>query len=98
MGKRLTDEEIGRFRRDGVIFPIRVFSEAEIATRREWLEAIEKSRAGRLPPSLNAKIHLLVPWLWEIVHHSTILDAVEDLLGPDLLCFGTSFISKTGAD
>ncbi len=96
MGKRLNEAEIDRFRRDGVVFPVRVFSDAEIAAMRAALEAIEASRAGRIPPAQNAKIHLLVPWLWEVVHHPAIVDAVEDVLGPDLLCWGTSFIIKNG--
>lgn len=96
MGKHLSEEQIASFRRDGVVFPLRVFTTAEAQAQRAALEAIEASRAGRLPPAMNAKPHLLVPWLWEIVHHPAILDAVEDLLGPDLLCFGTSFIIKNG--
>lgn len=98
MGKRLTDTQLAAFQRDGVIFPVRVLGTAEAQLRRQWLEKIEEQRAGRIPPSLNAKIHLLLPWLWELVHHPTILDAVEDLLGPDLLCFGTSFIIKNPQD
>ncbi|MCB4768486.1 phytanoyl-CoA dioxygenase family protein [Ancylobacter sp. Lp-2] len=96
MGKRLTDAEIETFHRDGVVFPVRVFSEEEMAGKLAALEAIEASRAGRLPPSMNAKPHLLLPWLWDIVHHPALLDAVEDVLGPDLLCWGTSFIAKNG--
>lgn len=96
MGKRLTEAEIERFRADGVVFPVRMFSEPEMAEKLTALEAVEASRAGRIPPFLNAKIHLLAPWLWDIVHHPSILDAVEDLLGPDLLCWGTSFIIKNG--
>ncbi|WP_439597761.1 phytanoyl-CoA dioxygenase family protein [Falsiroseomonas sp.] len=96
MGRHLNETQIADFRRDGVVFPLRVFTEAEAAAQRAALEAIEASRAGRLPPSMNAKPHLLVPWLWDLVHHAPILDAVEDLLGPDLLCFGSSFIIKNG--
>lgn len=96
MGGGLSEAQVTTFRRDGVVFPLRVFTAAEAEAHRTALEAIEASRAGRLPPAMNAKPHLLVPWIWEIVHHAPILDAVEDLLGPDLLCFGSSFIIKNG--
>ncbi|WBV44035.1 phytanoyl-CoA dioxygenase family protein [Pseudoroseomonas cervicalis] len=96
MGQRLSGEQIATFQRDGVVFPLRILSAAEAAEHRAALEAVEASRAGRLPPAMNAKPHLLLPWLWQLVHHPAILDAVEDLLGPDLLCFGTSFIIKNG--
>ncbi|HVZ10026.1 phytanoyl-CoA dioxygenase family protein [Rhodopila sp.] len=98
MGKRLSETEITAFHRDGMLFPLRVLTPEAAAERRQWLEAMEAERAGRIPPSLNAKIHLLVPWLWELVHHPAILDPVEDLLGPDLLCWGTSFIIKNARD
>jgi non-haem Fe2+, alpha-ketoglutarate-dependent halogenase len=98
MGKCLTREQIERFDSDGVVFPVRVCAADDMAMRMSWLREIEARRAGRLPPALNAKAHLLVPWLWDLVHDPAIVDAVEDLLGPDLLCWGTSFISKNGPD
>ena len=94
MPKRLTEAEIARFRADGLLFPLRALPETEIAERRAALEALEAARAGRIPPTLNAKIHLLLPWAWSLVHASAIVDPVEDLLGPDILCWGTSFIIK----
>jgi non-haem Fe2+, alpha-ketoglutarate-dependent halogenase len=98
MGKRLSAAEVERFTSDGVLFPIRAYAADQTAMRLAWLEEIEASRAGRLPPAFNAKPHLLVPWLWDMVHDPAIVDPVEDLLGPDLLCWGTSFISKQGMD
>ncbi|MFP5432470.1 MAG: phytanoyl-CoA dioxygenase, partial [Alphaproteobacteria bacterium] len=62
MGKGLTDAQIDAFRRDGVVFPVRLYPQTEAAQFRSALEAIEASRAGRLPPALNAKPHLLIPW------------------------------------
>ena len=61
MTKRLTDAEIARFREDGLLFPLRALPEEKIAEHRAALEAIEAGRAGRIPPTLNAKIHLLLP-------------------------------------
>ncbi len=98
MGKRLTAEQVKVFDRDGFVFPVRAYSSVAMALRMEWLLQIKSRRAGRLPPSLNAKAHLLVPWLWDMVHEPAIVDTAEDLLGPDLLCLGTSFIAKSGLD
>lgn len=98
MGLRLAPAEIARYHAEGALHPVRVLDEEAAAGCLALLEAEEARRAGRLPPSLNAKAHLLLPWLWDLVHHPAIVDAVEDLLGPDLLCFGTSFISKSGRD
>ena len=35
----------------------------------------------------NFKPHLLFPWVDEIVHAPEVLDAVEDLIGPDIRLF-----------
>ena len=98
MGKRLSQDQIDRFSREGYLFPLKALETQEAADGLARLEALEAARAGRLPPLFNAKPHLLAPWLWDIVHDPRIVDCVEDLLGPDLLCLGTSFISKRPMD
>lgn len=96
--RALTAGHVERFRRDGIVFPVPAIGADEAGEVLRKLEALEAARAGRLPPSQNANPHLLLPWLWDIVHDRRIVDAVEDLLGPDLLCWGTSFVNKKPAD
>jgi hypothetical protein len=96
--KRLSGNEIDTYHRQGAIFPIPAFPPEEIANAYEALLALENARAGRLPPALNFKPYLLVPWLWDIIHDSRILDPVEDLLGPDILCWEASFFAKSPRD
>ncbi len=96
--KRLDQNAVETYQRDGVIFPVQIFEAWEVEDWYARLETIEAQRAGRLPPSSNAKPHLLIPWLWDIVHDARVLDPVEDLLGPDILCWGTSFVIKNIAD
>jgi non-heme Fe2+,alpha-ketoglutarate-dependent halogenase len=95
---QLTEESIQQFRNDGFLCPLPAFGPEEIGERLSWLEGLEQKRAGRLPPAMNAKPHLLIPWLWEMVHDARIVDVIESLLGPDILCWGTSFISKRPGD
>ena len=94
----LTPSQRDAFERDGFVAPVDVLGPAEVAGHLASLEALEASRAGRLPPAMNAKPHLLVRWLWDLVHDPRIVEPVADLMGPDLLCWGTSFISKSGKD
>lgn len=86
------------FYRDGFLSPLTVFDPEEAADWLGRLEAVEARMAGRLPPAFNAKPHLLLPWLWDIVHDKRLLDPVEELLGPNILCYGTSFIIKQPGD
>lgn len=94
----LTESQIASYRRDGLLFPIPILSRAEVTQLLGLLERLERPRGGRLPPMLKAKPHLLVPELWDLVMDPRIVEPVKALLGPDLLCFGTSFISKNSGD
>jgi ectoine hydroxylase-related dioxygenase (phytanoyl-CoA dioxygenase family) len=98
MPKRLSEEEVAAYRRDGILFPIRAFSEAEMAGYRTRLGELEAREGGTLSRRTNQKPHLLLPWLADLVRHPAVLDAVEDVLGPDLLCWGSGFFSKRGGD
>lgn len=94
MPKILTEAQIEQFWRDGCVFPIRVISEAEAGDVRQKLEAYEARSGGPLAGDLRHKTHLLFPWLADLVRNSRIVDAIEDLYGPDLLCWTTNFFIK----
>ena len=94
----LDDASVATYRRDGIVFPIRVGSGVEAAGWLGKLQAIEVANGGRLPARINQKPHLLFPWLNALVRDPRIVDAVEDLLGPDLLCWGSQFFAKNGGD
>ncbi|MBM3525730.1 MAG: phytanoyl-CoA dioxygenase, partial [Alphaproteobacteria bacterium] len=94
MGKVLSAAQVEQFRRDGYIHPIRVMSVEDATAIRRRLEAYEASTGGPLKGNLRHKTHLLFTWLAEVVHHKTILDAIEDLYGPDLFCWSTNFFIK----
>jgi len=90
---RLSEAAVLRYRRDGYVSPIGVLSPTEAAGYRRRLETIEAS--GRLPAGgLRTKSHLLLTWVDEIVRHPNVLDAVESIVGPDILVWGTSFFIK----
>ena len=98
MPKCLTPAQIEQYREEGCVFPIRIMSETEAAELRGRLEAFERRTGGPLKGDMRHKSHLLFAWLAELVRRSSILDAVEDLHGPDLLCWTTNFFIKEAAD
>jgi len=93
----LSEEGHARYGRDGILFPVPVFESDEIARMSERLDALRRATSGALPPMLIVKPHLLVPWLWDVVHDSRLLDLVESLLGPNLLCWNSNFFDKPAA-
>jgi len=94
MPKILMQSQIDEFRRDGCIFPIRVMSEDDARACRREIEAFEAQSGGPLSGDLRHKSHLLFAVLADLVRNSRIVDAIEDLYGPDLLCWTTNFFIK----
>ena len=94
MPKLLSDAEIAAFWRDGFHFPVRVLTDAEVRRFRGALEAYEAEAGGPISGNARHKVHLLFTWAAELVRHPRVLDAVEDLLGPDILCWTTNFFIK----
>jgi ectoine hydroxylase-related dioxygenase (phytanoyl-CoA dioxygenase family) len=93
MTATLSTEILERYERDGVVFPIRVLSEAEAREFREELEAV----AGEKPRRMD-NLHLTYPWAYRLASHEAVLDAVERLLGPDILIDGNLVFYKPPHD
>jgi non-heme Fe2+,alpha-ketoglutarate-dependent halogenase len=98
MGRMLTDAQVAQYREQGVAWPVRVISEEAAGAIRERLEAYERASGGPLRGNLRHKSHLLFTFVSELVHHPGVLDAIEDLYGPDLLCWTTNFFIKEAAN
>lgn len=94
MGKRLSERDIERFHAEGFLSPIRVMSAADAQRLRVALEDVEAGQGGPLRGAERHKAHLLYKFLSDVVHHDAILDCIEDLYGPDLLCWSTNFFIK----
>ncbi|HZT87094.1 MAG TPA: phytanoyl-CoA dioxygenase family protein [Stellaceae bacterium] len=97
MPKSLSRDQIARYRAEGYLAPLRVMSAAEAGALRARLEAVEARLGGPLRGDLRHKSHLLFPFLADLVRHPAILDAVEDLIGPDILCWNSNFFIKEAA-
>src|ERR1700688_4596418 len=84
MQKLLSKDDVATYRDRGYHFPIDALSASEVADFRRKLEDYEARSGG--------------PIIDEMVRHPKILDAMEDLLGPDILCWNTSFFIKEARD
>jgi len=86
------------FHDQGFFTPFRVMSAAEAEEIYSHIEAAEKTRGSLTGKSRGLKYHLLMTWLDQLIRHPAILDAVEKLLGPDILCWSTSLLIKEPGD
>jgi non-haem Fe2+, alpha-ketoglutarate-dependent halogenase len=85
--KKLTPQQIDQYERDGYICPVDAFTATQARIWRDKLEAFERAEGQKLTRGHNFKPHLLFPWVDEIVHAPEVLDAIEDLVGPDIRLF-----------
>ncbi len=98
MGKTLTDAQIEAFHRDGFVAPIDVFSQGEALRLRQELETAEAKYPEAFIGAARNNAHLNLMCLDEIVHNTTLVDAIEDLIGPDILNYGTVLFVKEAHD
>lgn len=94
MPKSLSPEQVQRYRQEGILHPLHAISDGEAAALRERYLANASVLKGRI----NQKPHLLFTWLDDLVRNAHIIDAVEALHGPNLLCWGTQFFAKPAGD
>jgi ectoine hydroxylase-related dioxygenase (phytanoyl-CoA dioxygenase family) len=94
MPKLLSQAAVEAYRRDGYYSPVRVMSAAEAQGFRAALEAHEAKSGQPLQGNMRHKTHLLFTWADALVHHPKVLDAVEDAIGPNILCWTTNFFIK----
>ncbi|HUI98836.1 MAG TPA: phytanoyl-CoA dioxygenase family protein [Usitatibacter sp.] len=94
MPKSLCEADVEAYRRNGYLFPVRVLSSTEAAELRGALQQHESATGEPLHGKWRVKSHLLFTWADRIVHHPAVLDAVEDLIGPDILCWTSNFFIK----
>ena len=96
--KRLSAAQVEAFNRNGYHFPERVRSEQEAAEYRRKLETFETAHGLVMKTPYRNKPHLVFSWANDLIRHPKILAAIEDLLGPDLLVWGSSFFIKEPHD
>lgn len=94
MAKLLTNDQIDAFHRDGFVFPIDVLSEGEVSSILARMDAVEARAADALAGENRNNPHLAYDFFDEMVHHPNVADAVEDLIGPDILAMATVLFAK----
>jgi len=98
MPKYLNQRQIDRYQGDGFVAPVDVMSTADAADFRRKLEMAEQQWPSALVGTNRNNPHLCFSFLDELSHHPIIVDAVEDLIGPDLLICGTVLFIKEAHD
>lgn len=97
MTTRLSRQQLDQYDREGIVFPIRVFSADEVSLFRRGLESIADNHGeGALKRFDN--LHLFFDWAHRLVTQTDLLNAIEDILGDNLVISGTLVFCKPPHD
>jgi non-haem Fe2+, alpha-ketoglutarate-dependent halogenase len=93
----LTRQQLEQYERDGVVFPVRVFSEDEAEGFRR---ALDRLKAACGPGAIKRfdNLHLFFDWAYRLVTRGALLDAVEGVLGREILVEATVVFYKPPRD
>jgi len=90
-----------RYHENGYYFPVEVFDESETAYFRDCFLDYRSNISDRLNnlPARDqylvfSETHTFLHWVYRMVSHPSVLDAVESTLGPDLLVWNTRWFAK----
>ena len=93
------------FERDGYICPVPVLTPAETAGFRACYDDFaerHRERLQALPPNqrwqVNSDTHFAFEWVDRLTRHPALLDAVERVLGPDILAWNSVWFVKMPGD
>ena len=100
--KSLTAEQVAAYRRDGFFYPVPALTRDEVDY---YLAGLGRLEAELGCPVAEADVkwrshaYAHSPWFNELIRHPKILDAVEDVIGPNILVWtATFFIKEPGSE
>ncbi|MEZ5650095.1 MAG: phytanoyl-CoA dioxygenase family protein [Burkholderiaceae bacterium] len=91
---RLDAAAVDQFRTRGYFSPVDVLEPAEVAGLRRQLQAAEAAQGGKLHGTHRIRAYLPFRWVYDLIHDPRVLDPVEQLIGPDILCWNVFFWIK----
>ena len=90
----LNSNQLKQYNEEGYVAPLDVLTEEEALATRNEIELIEKEMPNEIDKSGRYNVHLISPKLDAIVHNSKILDAVESIIGKNILVCSTTLFIK----
>src|SRR3989442_7490910 len=99
MPRKLSPAQAESYERDGFLSPVAALTADEAAQCLRKLDAFEHAVGGKLTSDTTdaryrSRTHVLLAWVHSLVRHPAILDAVEDLIGPDILVYTSTWFIK----
>ena len=90
----LIEEQVSFYNKNGYLSPIDIFSPEHAAELRAELESLEAAHPDAVVGRNRNNVHYVTPLFDRIAHNSKILDAVQSLIGPNILVDGSTLFIK----
>ena len=90
----LNSNQLKQYNEEGYVAPLDVLTKEEALAAKNEIELIEKEIPNEIDKSGRYNVHLISPKLDAIVHNSKILDAVESIIGKNILVCSTTLFIK----
>lgn len=92
----LSTGQVEAYKREGYINAIDVIDEPQVTRYRRSFDDLEARVSKETAQIGLVDYHFEEKFIWEIATHPTILDAIEALIGPNVLLLATHFFNKYG--
>jgi hypothetical protein len=95
--KALTQTQVDSYRHNGFLFPIPALTPDEVATCLAGLHRLEADLGCPVAEAdIKWRSHAYAhsPWFNDLIRHPRILDAIEDVIGPNILVWTSTFFIK----
>lgn len=96
MPQALTPDQITQYNSEGYVTPLDVFSSEEAQAARAYFDQLLAARSGD-GYALNC-YQARAAGIWDLCTHPKILDYVEDIIGPNVVCWASHFFCKMPGD
>jgi len=96
-GKRLRADQIAHYNERGFVQPFDVFGAREIARIRAYFDRLMADLGEAGDYGINC-YQARMAGIWDIATDPRILDHVEDIVGPDIVCWASAILSKKPGD
>ena len=90
----LTAEQLDHYKNKGYVSPVNALNSSEAKEIRDEIEKIEKDWPGALEGINRNYVHLISPIFNKVCLNKNILDAVESIIGQNILICGTTLFIK----
>ena len=91
--KALSSAQIRQYNELGYVAPFSIYSPVEIAKIRKYFDELIEAKGPDGAFGINCYQSRL-SGIWDIATEPRILDLVEDIIGPNIICWATAVLSK----